>query len=91
MRYAATIAALRPKWGLSSGIGRIGSSYRTHSSLTMDKNAMALVELSLDEGDTCDKVVQDVLLLGIVDFDLFVGECLPGRLGFDVTASFGRH
>lgn len=40
---------------------------------------MALVELSFDERDGCDEIVQDVLSFDIVDFDLFVDESLPGR------------
>lgn len=85
MRYAATIAALRPEGAMRNGIGRIGSgSYRTHSRLTVDKNAMALVELGLNERDTCDEVVQDVLFLGVVDFYVFVGEGLLGTSGYGI-------
>jgi hypothetical protein len=80
MRYAATIAGLRPKRGLNSGIGRIGGGcYRTHSGLTMGENTMALVELGFNKRNGCNKMVQDVLPIDIVDFDLFVGEGLSGR------------
>lgn len=53
--------------------------YRTHSCLTMDENAMALLKFCFDESDTCDEVGQDVFFFGVVDFDLFVGEGLLGR------------
>ena len=77
MRYAATMAALRPGRGLSNGIGRIGDGrHRTHPGLTMDQNAMAFVKLDFNEGDTCYKMIQDVLFLDVVNFDLFVGESL---------------
>ena len=58
MRYAATMVGLRPKGGLSNGIGRIGSGgYRTHSRLTMDENTMTFVEFSFNERDRCDEMV----------------------------------
>lgn len=41
---------------------------------------MAVVELGFNEGNRCDKVVQDVLSLNIVDFDLFVDEGLRGEM-----------
>ena len=39
---------------------------------------MILVKFCFDERYTCNKVVEDVLFLGIVDFDLLVGEGLSG-------------
>ena len=53
------------RWGL-----------RTHSCLTMYEDAMILVKFCFDEGYARDKVVENVLFLGIVDFDLSVGEGL---------------
>ena len=82
MRYAATMAGLRPERALvlrkKIGGTRVGC-YRTHSRLTMDKKAMMLVEFSFYERDGWDEMVQNVLSIDIVDFDLFVGEDLLGR------------
>ena len=58
MRYAATMAALRPKRRLSNGGSWIGGrTYRTHSCLTVDENAVSLVKFRLDESNARDKVV----------------------------------
>lgn len=39
---------------------------------------MILLKFCFDEGYARDKVVEDVLFLGIVDFDLLVDEGLSG-------------
>ena len=74
------MAALRPKGGLSDGKrDRRSKSYPTHSCLTMDENAMTLVNFCFNEGYACNEVAEDVLFLAIVDFDLLVSEGLSER------------
>ena len=51
---------------------------------------MALLEFRFDESNAGDKVGQDVLFLGIIDFDLLVCEGLLKRLGLRAWA-FGRY
>jgi hypothetical protein len=47
----------------------------------MDENTMVFVKLGFNERVTRDEVVQDILFLDIVNFDLFVNEGLPERSG----------
>jgi len=44
----------------------------------MYENAMTVLKFCFYEGYACDKVVENVLFLGIVDFYLLVGEGLSG-------------
>lgn len=47
---------------------------------------MPLVEPGFNERDRWNEMVQDVLSIDIVDFDLFVGEDLQRIRGFRISA-----
>lgn len=86
IRYAAANATLRPAARVDSGgKGGDGFGHRrglTHSSLAMNKNAMTLVELGLNECNRGQKVLQNVGRVGVIDVDLLADERLfYNRLG----------